>query len=320
MVIENKDWVNWTSTMSAFPGKETESTSGGGITRPRPGHADLAGAIKWNHRDIRNVLERASARETAARVALGSLARQLLEHFRIRFASHVISIGDRHLPADYRRPPTEDIIRLSESSSVRCIDKDTEQQMLDAITGAIDAKDTLGGIAELVVCGVPVGLGSLSQWQQRLDGRLAGAMMAVPSVKGVEIGLGFAATRQGGSAVHDEIFYRADGEPAKKKFYRNTNNAGGIEGGITNGEDIVIRVAVKPISTLRKPLRTIDINSKQSARAVVERSDVCVVPSVAVITEAVAALVLTGVFLEKFGADNLAETERNYDAFLRTEY
>jgi len=324
-VIHNRDWDNWAEIMHPIhPMREDLPLKQKGFasetTRPRPGHADLAGAIKYNHYDMRNVLERASARETAARVALGALARHLLEHFNVVFASHVIQIGSVQLLSGYDRPDISSIARLSEESDVRCIDKETEHQMIEAIKSAQKGHDSLGGIVEVIGHGLPAGLGGFSQWYQRLDGRLAGAMMATPSVKGVEIGLGFEAAKIKGSAVHDEIFYDPNGNTAKKKFYRRTNNAGGLEGGITNGEDVIIRVAGKPISTLSKPLKTVDIKTKKPAEAMLERGDTCVVPALAVICENVAALVLTDAFLEKFGSDNLDETDRNYQAFLNTDF
>ena len=325
LVIHNKDWANWIDIMHPInpvgddlPLKKKRLAFE--TTRPRPGHADLAGAVKYNHHDLRNVLERASARETAARVALGALARQLLEHFNVAFASHVVQIGPVRLPDGYDLSNLAHIIDLSENSEARCIDENTGQEMIAAIRLAKKARDSLGGVVEVIVRGLPIGLGSYSQWSRRMDARLAAAMMAIQSVKGVEIGLGFTAGAKRGSEVHDEIFYSPDGEPAKKRFYRRTNNAGGIEGGITNGEDIVIRVAGKPISTLNQPLKTVDVVTKEPAEAMVERTDNCVVPALAVICENVAALVLADAFLEKFGADNLAEIERNYQAFLNAEY
>jgi chorismate synthase len=325
LVIHNKDWENWVEIMHPInPVGDDLSLKKKRLafetTRPRPGHADLAGAIKYNHYDLRNVLERASARETAARVALGALARQLLEHFHVELASHVVQIGQVRLPDGCNPTNLRSIIELSENSEVRCIDRETEQKMIEAIRLAKKARDSLGGVVEVMVRGLPIGLGSFSQWYRRLDARLAGAMMAIQSVKGVEIGLGFASGRKRGSEVHDEIFYDPHGDPAKKKFYRKTNNAGGIEGGITNGEDIIMRVAGKPISTLNQPLKTVDVKTKEPAEAMVERTDNCVIPALAVICENVAALVLADAFLEKFGADNLPEIERNYKAFLNAEY
>jgi len=325
LVVRNSDWANWTKIMDpvepiAEDLTEKQQKLAYDTHRPRPGHADLAGGIKYNHHDLRNVLERGSARETAARVAVGSVARQLLEQFDVRFASHVVRIGEVSLPADFRRPELDEIVQRSEGSEVRCIDPETEEAMIEAVRQAMRDKDSVGGIAELIVRGLPVGLGGFSQWYHRLDGRLAGALMAIHSVKGVEIGLGFAAAATRGSNMHDQIFYDPYGDPSRKKFHRETNNAGGIEGGITNGEDVVVRVVGKPISTLNRPLKTVDVTSKEPGVAIVERTDVCVIPPLAVICEAVAALVLAEAFLDKFGGDNLAETERNYQSFLSSDY
>lgn len=324
IVIRNLDWANWTKIMDPFEPppadlnlKEERLTYE--TTAPRPGHADLSGAIKFNQRDMRNVLERASARETAARVAVGSLARQFMEHFGIKFASHVVAIGDIALPDEFELPAIDQLISRTEESEVRCIDPDTEQAMIAAIKEAKKKRDSLGGIVETIIAGLPAGLGGYSQWSDRLDGRLAGAMMAVHSVKGVEIGRGFESSRKVGSAVHDEIFFDPKGDPKKKKFFRKTNNAGGLEGGMTNGEHLIIRVANKPISTLNQPLRTVDVKTKESAEAMVERTDNCVVPPLAVVCEAVAALVLADSFMHKFGADNMAEIERNFASFLEAE-
>ncbi len=325
LVIRNKDWPNWRRIMDPTqpPGddlSEKEQRLAFDTRRPRPGHADLPGGIKWNHHDLRNVLERASARETAARVALGSLARQLLEQFGVRIASHVVRIGEIDLPKDFPRPDPDTMAEITEASQVRCLDKETEQRMIEAVKTAAGSNDSLGGVVEVMARGLPIGLGSVSQWFRRLDGRLAGAMMAIQSVKGVEIGLGFEASQRRGSQVHDEIFYDPWGDPQKKKFHRQTNNAGGLEGGMTNGEDIIIRVAGKPISTLARPLKTVDVETREPAVAIVERADVCVTPALAVICEAVLALTLTEAFLEKFGADNLVETRRNYLSYLAAEY
>jgi chorismate synthase len=325
LVIENKDRAGWSSIMrpheAGADGPDPEQPHPSyAISRPRPGHADLAGGIKYDHHDLRNVLERASARETAAEVAAGSLARQLLEHFHVRFASHVVQIGDVRLEVRHVVGDPEEIIGASEESEVRCIDSKAGEKMIAAIQAAEARHDSLGGVAELIVHGLPAGLGGMSQPSHRLDGRLAAAMMSIPSVKGVEIGLGFQSAGRSGSSVHDEISYDPRGDPAKKRFRRETNNAGGLEGGMTNGEDIVIRVACKPISTLVKPLKTVDVNSKEPGEAAVERADVCVVPAVAVISEAAAALVLADAFLRKFGSDNLREIERNYRGFLDEPY
>ncbi|MBN1211953.1 MAG: chorismate synthase [candidate division Zixibacteria bacterium] len=315
--IENKDWHNWSETMSVLPSTGQIPDA---VTEPRPGHADLAGGIKYNHCDLRNVFERASARETAARVALGAIARQLLEIFTIEFASHVIRIGDAVVEPGYNLSDFKKLQAITENSPVRCLDARVSKLMTEAIDIAEKDGDTLGGIAEIIVRGLPVGLGGFSQASQRLDSRLAAAMVSIPSVKGVEFGLGFKAARRRGSEAHDEIFYDGRTNTPRKGFYRRTNYAGGIEGGITNGEDIIIRVASKPISTLKKPLSTVDIETKQPVRAAVERADICVVPALAVIAENVAALVLAGVFLDKFGGDSLTEIKTGYEAFLRSAY
>lgn len=324
-VILNRDWTNWERIMhpvNDIPDdlSPRERKLAYDTSTPRPGHADLPGAVKWNHHDMRNVLERASARETAARVALGALARQLLEHFGVSIASHVVRIGSVAIKAGYDLSDLDRVITITEASEVRCLDKATGERMADAVDIAKEAGDSLGGIAEVIIRGLPIGLGGFSQWYDRLDGKLAGAMMAVHSVKGVEIGLGFEMATSLGSEVHDRLFFNPDGDKNKKRFYRKTNNAGGIEGGITNGEDIIIRVAAKPISTLNQPLETVDVKSKEPATAMVERADNCIVPSLAVICESVAALVLTEAFLAKFGSDNLIEIERNYSSFLDSEF
>jgi chorismate synthase len=325
LVIENRDWINWapimdpvhqpTEPLTPKQKKLLEDT-----TCPRPGHADLAGAIKYHEYDLRNVLERASARETAVRVASGSLVRQLLEHFAVRFGSHVVQIGEISLGADLVRPELGILQKQTEKSDVRCFDPETARRMKAEIREAMKQRDSLGGVAEVIVHGLPAGLGGFSQSSDRLDGRLAGALMSIQSAKAVEIGLGIEAAGRHGSQVQDEIFFDSDGDPAKKRFYRLTNNAGGLEGGITNGEDVVARVAVKPISTLMRPLKTVDVRTKKPARAMMERSDVCVVPAVAVIAEAVAAMVFAEAFLKKFGSDNLTEIEKNYQTFLQEEY
>ncbi len=325
LVIENRDWANWAEIMDPLepspkdlgPREERQAEE---TSRPRPGHADLAGGIKWNHHDLRNVLERASARETTARVALGALTRQLLERFGVQFASHVLQIGTVALMQDPDKSDLDSLIRETEESEVRCACPETSLNMIEAIKTARKNRDSLGGRIEVIVRGLPVGLGSCSQWYHRLDGRLAGAMMSVQSVKSVNIGQDPGIFEKPGSAVHDEIYYAPDGDPVKKRFYRKTNNAGGIEGGMTNGEDVVIQVANKPISTLNRPLRTVDVRTKQPAEAMVERTDHCVVPSLAVVCEAAAALVLTEAFLGKFGEDNISEIERNYQAYLKAEY
>ena len=325
-VIRNRDWENWVNVMDPFaPLPEQlhlrEERLAHETTRPRPGHADLPGGIKYNHHDLRNVLERASARETAARMALGALCRQLLEHFGVTFASHVVRIGGVAVPnGSYDLSDLTAVAELTEASEVRCLNKEIEAEMIADIREAKKNRDSVGGVVEVIVRGLPVGLGSFSQGRQRLDSRLAAAMMSIPSVKGVEIGMGFDAAGKRGSDVHDEIFYDAEGDPRKKGFYRKTNSAGGIEGGITSGEDVLIRVAAKPISTLNRPLRTVDVVTKKPHEAMVERTDNCVVPALAVICESEAAIEFAQVFLQKFGADNLAETERNFQSFLADPY
>jgi chorismate synthase len=325
IVLENRDWVNWSALMDPFDPPSNDLTPKQEkllkeTSRPRPGHADLAGGVKWNHHDLRNVLERASARETAARVALGSVARQLLERFGVRLLGHVVRIGEVVVPDDIDRSDLDRLANITEASEVRCADLSTGARMKAAIRAAIEDRDSLGGIAELIVRGLPIGLGSCSQGARRLDAQLAGALMSIQSIKGVEIGFGFAGSARRGSTVHDEVFYDRNGAGSKKGFYRRTNNAGGIEGGITNGEDVIARVAAKPISTLMQPLKTVDVVTKEAAEAMVERTDVCVVPAVAVITEAVAALVLAEAFLQKFGSDNVQEIDRHYQAWLDSEY
>lgn len=326
LVVKNRDWANWAAIMDPIqppPDKLhlREEKLAKETTRPRPGHADLAGGIKYDHHDLRNVLERASARETAARCAVGALCRQLLEHFGVAFASHVVQIGS--IAVDRSSYSLDDLVRiatLSEASDVRCIIPEREAEMIEAIRSAKKNRDSLGGVAEIIVSGLPVGLGGYSQGRHRLDSRLVGALMSIPSAKAAQIGLGFDSAGLPGSEVHDEIFYDADGDPKRKKYYRKTNRAGGIEGGITTGEPIVLRVAVKPISTLNRPLQTVDVVTRQPAEAMVERTDNCVVPAVAVIGEAVTAIELVDVFLAKFGSDNMAEINRNFQQFLDTAY
>ncbi|MGI6452367.1 MAG: chorismate synthase [Syntrophomonadaceae bacterium] len=294
--IKNKDWENWEKYMGAA---QTD-TSTRQISVPRPGHADLAGAIKYGHRDVRNILERASARETAARVAACSVGRRLLEHFGMEVISHVVQIGSvkAEVKADF------DIIKeKSANSELFCADRAAEEKMKVLINKAREEGDSLGGVFEVIVRGVPVGLGSHVHWHRKLDGRIAGALMSIQAIKGVEIGLGFAAAGLSGSHVHDEIFF--DGE----NYSRGSNHAGGIEGGISNGQDIVVRAAMKPIATLYRPLRSVNLATGESALAAVERSDICAVPAAAVVAEAVLAFEIARAFLEKFGGDSIAEIE-----------
>jgi len=313
LLVRNKDWVNWQQTMFVEPQMPADATGSRRppVTRPRPGHADLAGAVKFDHHDVRDVLERASARETTARVAAGSLARQLLACFGIQIASHVTQIGGVRLPAS-RVVSVEEVRRIPDDSPLHCIDPDLEQQMMAAIDAAREAGDTLGGAFEVIASGVPFGLGSYTQWDRKLDGRLAQALMCIHAIKAVGIGLGPEVAALPGSRVHDEILPPADDESVKP--VRPTNNAGGLEGGVTNGEDVRITGFMKPISTLMKPLRSIDLTTLSDAPAAIERSDVCAVPAAAVVAEAMVALVLADAFLEKFGGDSVQEIERHYAA------
>ncbi|HXG16285.1 MAG TPA: chorismate synthase [Calidithermus sp.] len=306
--IANLDWENWKDTMAVAPLPPEQRPSR--VTRPRPGHADLAGAMKYGHHDIRNVLERSSARETTARVAVAGVARRLLAEFGIRILSHVVEIGGVRIPADFTLA-WDELARRAEASEVRCADPETEAAMIAAIDQARSKGDTLGGVFEVVALGCPVGLGSYTHWDRRLDGRLAQAICSIQAIKGCEIGLGFESARRPGSAVHDEILFDAD-----RGFARTSNNAGGLEGGVTNGQPVVVRAAMKPLSTLRTPLRSVDVATKEPVDAVVERSDVCAVPAAGVVGEAMVAIVLANAFLEKFGGDSLEEIRRNHAGYL----
>jgi len=320
LMVPNRDWPNWEDVMAheaADPGELRRRR----VTRPRPGHADLVGVLKYDRLDARDILERASARETTARVAAGALARRLLEEFGVEIGSHVVSLGGVRCapPAQLPVPlnPTAD------RSEVRVLDPAAEPEIVRRIDEAKRLGDTLGGEVEVIARGVVVGLGSHVSWDRKLDGRLAGMLMSIPAVKGVEIGLGFEAARRPGSAVHDPIdasegagrLPPRPGDP-RGGFQRPTNNAGGLEGGITTGEPVVARVAMKPISTLMSPLPTVDLTSGQPAKAQSERSDVTAVPAMGVIAEAMVALVLADAMLEKFGGDSLAEMRRNVDGYL----
>ncbi len=306
--IANRDWENWRDAMAVGPLPPGAAPKE--VTRPRPGHADLAGAMKYGHRDIRNVLERSSARETTARVAVAGVAKRLLAEFGIRILSHVTEIGGVRIPADFDMP-WEEIERRAEASEVRCADPETEAAIIEAIDAARAKGDTLGGVFEVVALGCPVGLGSYVQWDRRLDGRLAQAFCAIQAIKGCEFGLGFEAARRPGSGVHDEILF-----DAATGFHRASNNAGGLEGGVTNGQPVIVRAAMKPLSTLRTPLRSVDLATREPVEAVVERSDVCAVPAAGVVGEAMMAIVLANAFLEKFGGDSLPEIRRNYSGYL----
>ena len=309
--IENRDWANWEK---ALPVEDTPDLAGQDkkLLAPRPGHADLAGSQKFNFHDARYVLERASARETAARVAAGAFAKLLLKQFGIEIASHTVQVG--HVKID-RKASWEEIRAVSGDleSPLRCVDSGVQDKMKAEVDAALKAGDTVGGIFEVVAHSVPVGLGSHAQWDEKLDGRLAQAVMSIQAVKGVEIGAGVTVAGSYGSEVQDEISY----DKAAKRFRRSSNRAGGLEGGITNGEDVVVRGYLKPISTLRRALGTADMVTKEPVQAAYERSDWCVVPAAGVAGEAMVALVLADAFLQKFGGDSLAETRRNFDSYAR---
>jgi chorismate synthase len=313
MLIPNLDWANWEDVRAAegTPGDQRRRR----VSRPRPGHADLVGVLKYDRLDARDILERASARETAARVAAGALARRLLEEFGVEIGSHVASLGG--IPAASPNPLPTPLNDAADRSAVRMLDADAEAAVVARIDQAKKAGDTLGGEIEVVARGLVLGLGSHVSWDRKLDGRLAGMLMSIPAVKGVEIGLGFEAARRPGSAVHDAIESGSDGaDAARGGFRRATNNAGGLEGGMTTGEPLVVRVAMKPISTLMSPLKTVNLATGEPANAQSERSDVTAVPAMGVIAEALVALVLADAMLEKFGGDSLAEMRRNVDAYV----
>lgn len=315
LFIPNRDWQNWQEQLSVTPvDKEAEP-----VTRPRPGHADLAGVTKYSLKDIRPIMERASARETAARVAAGAIAKKFLEEFGIVIHSHTIAIGTCHCE---RSEAISINWQQVETSLLRCADAELEKEMIAAIDRAKAEGDTLGGIFELIATGVPVGLGSHVSWERRLDGRIAQAIMSINAVKGVEIGAGFTLAKIKGSQAHDVIksgpppVSCGEAKQSSLPWHHATNYAGGIEGGISNGEEIIIRAAVKPIATLAKPLSSIDLRSGEVAKAHYERSDICVVPAAGVIGEAMLAIVLADACLEKFGGDNLKETLANYHNYI----
>ena len=332
MLIHNRDWANWEDVMAYEAAETTGELRRRRVTRPRPGHADLAGVLKYDRVDARDILERASARETTARVAAGALAKRLLDEFGVEIGSHVTSLGGIQVP------PTDPPVPLnpaSDRSEIRVLDSAVEAEIIRRIDAAKQAGDTLGGEVEVIARGVVVGLGSHVSWDRKLDGRLAGMLMSIPAVKGVEIGMGFEAARRPGSEVHDPIepgpHGPGGGEAGKRGsgkgryptnqdprggFRRPTNNAGGLEGGITTGEPVVVKLGMKPISTLMSPLPTVDLSSGQPAKAVSERSDVTAVPAMGVIAEALVALVLADAMLEKFGGDSLGEMRRNYDGYV----
>jgi chorismate synthase len=308
MIVANADWKNWTQSM---PVEEGDLTKHKPVTRPRPGHADLAGAIKYNFPEARYILERASARETAARVAVGAVSKQLLRQFGIEVLSHVIAVG----PSRLERPVEWDEIEaLSRRSEVLlgCVDADAELDMKAVVDEVYRTGDTVGGIFEVVAHGLPPGLGSHITWDARLDGKLAQAIVSIQAVKGVEVGWAEEGARSFGSKVQDTIHYNRE----ERRFFRGDNRAGGLEGGMTNGEDLRVRGFLKPISTLRRPLESVDLETREPAKAAYERSDVCVVPAAGVVGEAMVAIVLGGAMIEKFGGDSLEEMKRNFNGYM----
>ena len=305
LVLENKDHVNWTEQMTA----SKEGFAPKPITRLRPGHADLAGALKYGHSDVRNVLERSSARETATRVAAGGVARKLLGQFGVEILSFTQSIGATDIGFDGVDPSSLSVAEI-EASSVRCPDPEASARMVADIDAVGERGDTLGGTFRVIARGLPPGLGSFVHWDRKLDGLLAQAVLSINAVKGVEFGAGFEGVSRPGSQFHDEIDY------AGGRFRHLTNRAGGLTGGVTNGEPIDIRIAIKPISTMKKPMNSVDLKTKEKVEAHYERSDVCVVPAAGVIGEAVVAITLAGAFLEKFGGDSMDELERNYRGYI----
>jgi len=307
LVLENKDHANWTAQMTA----SKEGFEPKPVTKLRPGHADLAGALKYGHTDIRNVLERSSARETATRVAAGGVARKLLGHFGIEILSFTQSIGTVDIGFDGCDPDSVTVEEI-EASPVRCPDPDASTRMVADIDEVGEAGDTLGGTFRVVARGVPLGLGSYVHWDRKLDGRLAQAVLSINAIKGVEFGAGFEGASRRGSQFHDEIEYQ------EGRFRHLTNRAGGLTGGVTNGEPIDLRVAIKPISTMKKPLPSVDLNTHEKVEAHYERSDVCVVPAAGVIGEAVVAITLADAFMEKFGGDSMTEVERNYRSYMES--
>lgn len=315
MLIRNKDWRNWEAIMDPAPRPEDDTPEGRKrqVTRVRPGHADLTGLLKFDREDARDILERASARETTARVAAGAVARALLAAFGVRIGSHLVHLGGVDAVAPAEVP--DDINAAADQSPLRCLDARAEAAMVVRIDAAKAEGNTLGGICEVVVTGLPVGLGAHVSWDRKLDGRLAAAICSIPAVKGVEMGIGFQAARLTGAQVHDEII-PAPGNPRTGHVHRVTNRAGGLEGGMTTGEPLVLRVAMKPIATLMRPLNTVDVRTGEKADAAAERSDVTAVPAMGVIAEAMTAIVLADAFLEKFGGDSLGEVRRNHDAYL----
>ena len=312
-MIANKDCENWLVAMSCDPAPDGNDLRR--VTRPRPGHADLPGALKYQTRDMRDILERASARETAARTAGGAFARILLEYFGVRIASHVLAIGGERVAAAYESLPFNEIADTENNDHttyLRCADREAAARMISLIDEVGKSGDTLGGIVEIAATGIPPAIGSHIQWDKRLDGRIAGALMSIPSVKAVEIGNGVDGAQKTGAQVHDAILY----DVAARRFYHETNRAGGVEGGISNGEELRVRIYLKPIPTLRRPLASVDVCTKQTFDAAVERGDVCAVPAAGVVGEAMLSLELCDAFLEKFGGDSIEETAENHRRFM----
>jgi chorismate synthase len=311
LLISNHDWENWKEALAVEDRPETRAKHKP-FTRPRPGHADLAGCLKYNFPEARYVLERASARETAARVAAGAVAKLFLKEFDVEVASHVVAVGSVVLKDQSVSFQKVLALRAVEDIVLGCVDPAVEARMKEEVDKAVEARDTVGGTFEVIAHGVPPGLGSSAQWDERLDGQLAQAVMSIPAVKAVEIGGGIEGAARPGSRVHDEIGYNRE----KSRFTRKSNRAGGLEGGISNGEDIVVRGYLKPISTLRRPLESVDLATKETVKAAYERSDVCVVPAAGVVGEAMVALTISRSFLEKFGGDSMGETKRNFLAYI----
>jgi len=303
-MIVNKDYENWEQFMNPVEVDRIERR----VTKARPGHADLSGAIKYDFDDVRNVLERSSARETAVRVAAGSILKQIMAYFNIKVYSHVTAIGSVKV-----EEKITDIDKISEAdlSEVRCVDKNKESLMIKEIQEAKNVGDSLGGIFDIHVTGVPVGLGSYVHWDRKLDAKLSYALMSIQAIKGVEIGWGFESSITKGSLVHDEIYY-----DEQKEYYRNTNNAGGIEGGMSNGENIIVRCGMKPIPTLYQPLQTVDIETKEPVSASIERSDTCAVPAASVVGEMVTITVIAEEFFRKFGGDHKKEIEKRWKDYI----
>ncbi|MBI4165641.1 MAG: chorismate synthase [Acidobacteria bacterium] len=311
ILLENRDWPNWQEALAVEDRPEAKAKYKP-LTPPRPGHADLAGCLKFNFRDARYILERASARETTSRVAAGALAKLFLRTFGIEVASHVVAVG--RVALENSDVAFEKILALRDREDIvlGCLDPETEARMKAEVDEALKTRDSVGGVFEVIARGVPPGLGSCAQWDEKLDGQIAQAVMSVQAVKAVEIGSGVANAATFGSKVHDPIGY----DRAASHFIRPTNRAGGLEGGMTNGEDIIVRGFLKPISSLRQPLESVDLQTKEPVKAAYERSDVCVVPAAGVVGEAMVALSLARAFLEKFGGDSIQETRRNFDSYI----